>query len=285
MTKIAIVTDSASNLSEGWKKRHHIFTVPFTVHFGHETYLDGVNLTTDELNSLWLKRKIFPSTAVPTALDFLTLFDSLADCADAIVVPVISSGISQTAASAQIAARLFDRLPVQVIDTRTASVGQSLVVRAISQAIEQGLSLTEVRTRANDVIKKLSSYLVVEDPQFLPHRSLIENPFLRLPSLLHTAPIFRLNETGRLTPLGQAHTKQKALNRLLHRIEDQNNGDLIYLGIAHSCSPEEVLVFQNEVEKNLYCEEIIIEQFSPAIYAHLGPGAVGLAFYPEKGLS
>jgi len=117
MTKIAILTDSTANLPMEWVEQYNVRVIPLKIHWGDETYLDGIDLTPNEFYTRLAHAKSLPTTSQPSIQDFLQVFESLADQADGIVVPLISSGISGTVASAQAAARQFTRVPVEIIDT------------------------------------------------------------------------------------------------------------------------------------------------------------------------
>jgi len=141
MTKIAILTDSTANLPMEWIEQYNVRVMPLKIHWGNETFLDGVDITPNEFYTRLSHSKSLPTTSQPSIQDFLQAFENLADRADGIVVPLISSGISGTVASAQAAARQFSRVPVEIVDTHVTSAGQALVVLAAARAAAQGKSL------------------------------------------------------------------------------------------------------------------------------------------------
>jgi hypothetical protein len=96
MTKIAILTDSTANLPVEWVEKNNVRVIPLKIHWGNDTFLDGVDLTPNEFYTRLAHSKSLPTTSQPSIQDFLQAFESLADQADGIVVPLISSGISGT---------------------------------------------------------------------------------------------------------------------------------------------------------------------------------------------
>ncbi|PKO11545.1 MAG: hypothetical protein CVU39_28745, partial [Chloroflexi bacterium HGW-Chloroflexi-10] len=109
MTKIAILTDSTANLPVEWIEQYNIRVIPLKIHWLNVTTLDGVDIAPNEFYTRLAHSKSLPTTSQPSIQDFLQAFESLADQADGIVVPLISSGISGTVASAQAAAHQFSR--------------------------------------------------------------------------------------------------------------------------------------------------------------------------------
>ncbi len=281
MPKIAVVTDSSSNLSKEWKKRHHIYVVPFTIHWGSEQYADTTEQAVEKLSSWFPEREETVFASAPSVFDFLYVFNQLAGNVDGIVVPLISSGISQTVTTVQLAAHLFKRVPVEVIDTHTASVGQSLVIKAIVQAIEQGKSLREIREIGERVVRGISTYFTVENTDCLYRNGKARNLASRLNSLLQRKPILCLDNLGKIRTITYARKKQSALKYFLATMDRQGDEALLHVGIAHSCRMPEAAMFRNIVEEKFFCKEILVEPFSPALHSCLGPDAIGIAFYSE----
>ena len=129
--------------------------------------MDGIDLTPNEFYKRLSSSKSLPTTSQPSIQDFLKAYGALADQADAIIVPLISSGISGTVTSAQSAALEFSRIPVEVIDTHITSMGQVLITLAIARAIAQGKNLQEVTQIGMEIIQKLQTYFAVDSLEFL----------------------------------------------------------------------------------------------------------------------
>lgn len=98
MTKIAILTDSTANMPVSWLEQYDITTLPLKIQWENDTFLDGINITPAEFYMRLSHSKTLPTTSQPSVQDFIQAFENLADQADGIVVPLISSGISGTVA-------------------------------------------------------------------------------------------------------------------------------------------------------------------------------------------
>ena len=283
MNNIAILTDSTANLPMEWAKRHAIRVIPLKIHSGGETYLDGIDLTTDEFYKQLCASKSLPTTSQPSIQDFLESFNSLADeGATGIVAPLISSGISGTVDSAQAAARLFTRVPVEIIDTHITSVGLVMIVHAAAQAAQQGASLQDVRQTVEKVITRLQVFFAVDTLEYLHRGGRINGASRYFGTALDIKPILSFNSEGKIDALDRVRTKKKALQRLIALAEQQANGHLVHVGIVHSNAPQAAQDFKGEVEKRLDCSEIFAVEFSPVIGVHVGPGTIGIALYTEN---
>jgi len=283
MARIAILTDSTANLSRELAEKYQIRTVPLKIHWGEETFLDGIDLTPSEFFRRLKSSKTLPTTSQPSPQDFLKAYESLADESVAgIVVPLISSGISGTVDSALTAARQFNRVPVEVVDTRITSVGQVMIILAAVRAMEKGASLQEVKQAAEDVANRLRGFFAVDTLEYLQRGGRINRAARFLGTALDIKPILFMNNEGKIDALERVRTRKKALQRLITLAEQQAQGRPVYVGIVHADDFETVQAFQTEVEKRLNCIEIITSEFSPVIGVHVGPGTIGIGLYANE---
>jgi DegV family protein with EDD domain len=283
MSKIAIVTDSTANLPRKWVEQYQVHVVPLKVNWGDETYRDGVDITVDEFYKKLSQSKVLPTTSQPSVQDFLQVFESAADQADAIIAPLISSGISGTVATALLAVSEFTRIPVEIVDTHITSMGQVLIILAVARALEQGKSLQEVKQIAEDIAQRLHVYFAVDTLEYLHRGGRINTASRYLGTMLAVKPILYFNKEGKIDALERVRTSKKALQRLLELAEEHAGGQAVHVGIVHANAPDAVREFQAEVESRLNCKEIFTVECSPNIAVHVGPGTIGIALYTDAG--
>ena len=281
MTKIAILTDSTANLPVEWVEQNNVRVIPLKIHWGNDTFLDGVDLTPNEFYTRLSHSKTLPTTSQPSIQDFLQAFESLANQADGIVVPLISSGISGTVASALAAVREFFRVPVEIVDTRVTSAGQGLVVMAAARAAAQGKSLQEVRQAADEVVQRMHLFFAVDTLEYLHRGGRIGGASRYLGTVLNIKPILYFDLDGKLDAQERARTKGKALQRLTALAEEKANGHPLHLSVIHANAPEIAQEFREQITHRLHCEEVFTMELSPVIGVHVGPGTIGVAFYTE----
>jgi DegV family protein with EDD domain len=281
MAKTAILTDSTANLPMEWVERYNVRVIPLKIHWGDETYLDGIDLTPNEFYTRLAHAKSLPTTSQPSIQDFLQAFESLADQADGIVVPLISSGISGTVASALAAAREFSRVPVEIVDTRVTSAGQALVVLAAARAAAQGKSLQEVRQAADVVVQRMHLFFAVDTLEYLHRGGRIGGASRYLGTAFSIKPILYFDSEGKLDALERVRTKGKALQRLIALAEGKANGHPLHLGVIHANAPQVAQEFREQIAQHLHCNDVFTLELSPVISIHVGPGTIGIALYEE----
>jgi len=279
MSKIAIISDSTAYLPDEMLTDYQIHTLPLVLTWDGKTYLDGIDLTPQNFYQLLKQRSSVPTTSQPPSLEFLQLYERLAEDVEGILVSVISSGISGTYGSAMAAKVEFDKVPVEVIDTQTAAGGHALVTLAAARAAMDGKSLEEVKRAARDVVDRLGTYFVVDTLEYLHKGGRIGGASRYFGTALQIKPILYMNDQGKIDALEKARTKTKALGRLIELVDEKAGGNPARICIMHSDAPEEAQRMQGRLEVELDCIEVFIVELSPVIGAHVGPGTIGVAVY------
>ena len=143
---VRIVTDSACDLPQSIIDQYGIVVVPLTIRFGDTDYIDREAFGPKEFWAKCAASPVLPETAAPSPGQFETAYRGLqAQGATGIVVVSLSSALSATMQSAEIAAKaVAGDLPVRIVDSRSVSMGQGIIVRACAQAAQAGAGLDEV---------------------------------------------------------------------------------------------------------------------------------------------
>ena len=280
MNKIAIITDSTAYMPEDLIKKYNINVIPVRIQWGEETLVDAVDITASEFYRRLEGSESIPTTSQPSAGDFIALFETLAKEHDAIIAPLISSGVSGTVASAELALQSFKTVPVEMMDTHLASGGVGLVVEAAAKAIAEGKDLKAVRTAAQRVQEKMKVYFVVDTLKYLHKGGRIGGASRYIGSALNIKPILYLDDNGKIDALEKVRTKKKATERIIELGAEHTDGRKARAVVMHASAREEAEDFKERVAEQITCEQIDIYEIGPAVGVHVGPGAIGLSVYP-----
>jgi DegV family protein with EDD domain len=282
MSRIAVVTDSTAYLSPQLIAAYAIQVIPLKIHWKSETYLDGMTMMPAEFYTRLDSDADTPTTSQPSIADFLEIFEQLAPDHDGIIVPLISSGLSGTVDSARAAAAQFSALPVEVLDTRSASAGSALVALAAARAAQAGASLEEVVRTVGAVSRSLGVYFMVDTLKYLHRGGRIGAASRYLGSALNVKPILFMNEQGRIDALERVRTRHKALDRLVELSSEKAGAEPAHVGVMHANAPEGAQFVLEQLKSRIICTESYTFELSPVIGAHVGPGTVGVALYRER---
>lgn len=282
MSKIAIITDSTAYLSQETVDQYGIHVLPLKVHWEGETFRDNVDIHPQNFYEDLEKTEWLPTTSQPSMQEFLNLYEKVAPDVDAIIVILISSGISGTVDSARSAAQEFDKVPVEVVDSHLTSVGLALVVKKAADLISEGVALNEVVRQVKEIAADVRTYFVVDTLKYLHKGGRIGGASRYVGTALKIKPILTLTPDGRIDALEKVRTRKKALQRVIriaHKYAD--NGKVIG-GVIHANAPEMAKQFMEMAYESLDVKELDLYELSPVIGTHVGPGTLGLAFYVER---
>ena len=278
--KVAIITDSTTGLPEAWLRENQIHVIPLNVHWSGQTLLDNVDITVDEFYTRLQSAKELPTTSQPSAGAFLQLFQEIAETAESIVCILISGDLSGTVASAHAGRDLFDnQIPVEIVDTRSASLGEAIIVTAAARAAALGKDHKEVAAIAEAVANQLRVLFVVDTLEYLHKGGRIGGAKRFVGSVLAVKPILQLRD-GKVEPLASVRTKRKAVDAMLQTIKEETMGaTALHVCVAHAAAPEEGEQLAQRIREELRPKELLFSELSPVIGTHAGPGTLGVAFF------
>lgn len=281
MTKIAIVTDSTPCLPPELLTKHKIHIVPLKVQWGNETFLDGIDISPTEFYDRLQHARSLPTTSQPSPADFRNLFEKLAAEYDGILVILISSGISGTVTSALTAVAEFDKVPVEVIDTRLAAGSQALVVLAAARAVEQGASLEQAVAVVRTACDNMHVFFTVDTLEYLHKGGRIGGASRYMGMLLDIKPVLFLTPEGKIDALERVRTRRKALDRLVELLVMNAADKPVHLSVFHAAALEAARNVMEHASIQMNCSETLLLELSPVIGSHVGPGTIGVAIYFE----
>lgn len=280
--EIALVTDSTANLLQDQIDRYQIHVMPQILIWEGETYRDGVDITTDVFYERLKTAKELPTTSQPSAGEFHAFFSEIAGSSESIVGIFISDELSGTLDSARTAAKMMpDEYPIEIIDSRSASMGLGFITLEAATAIEEGKDLSQVVEAAYDAVKRAQAVFVVDTLEFLHRGGRIGGAQRLLGSLVSIKPLLFLDD-GRIEPLANVRTKKKALQAAIdHVAKDVEEKGSFKAAILHAAAPSEAEAFKEEVVKRLQPTEISINELTPVLGTNTGPGLIGIGYITQ----
>ncbi len=281
MSRIAVVTDSTAYLPPELVAQYGIYVMPQQLIWGDETFLDGVTIDPPTFYERLSRSVDIPTTSQASAGEFADLFAEAARNADGIVGVFISTELSGTVASALTARESLPHLPIEVVDSRSTTMGLGFVALAAARAAAKGRGLAEVASAARELVPRVNVLFIVETLKYLHRGGRIGGASRLLGSALRIKPLLHLNE-GRIDALGRVRTKRKAVERMLEVMAERVGDAPVHAAVIHANAPEEATRLREQVRERFSYAELHLADLSPVIGTHVGPGTVGVAFYTGK---
>lgn len=280
MPGVAIVTDSACDLTADEVAAHDVRVVPLTVRFGDEEFVDGVDLTVDEFYEKLVTVDELPETAAPAPGAFEAAFrDAAADGADTVVCINLSAAISATMQSAQNAARALEgEVDVRVLDSRSLTAGLGSLVMAAADQAKAGASADEITVMVNDLSDRTRVWGALDTLDNLKKGGRIGKAQALAGSVLSIKPVLDLS-TGEVEAAARARTRKKSLLWLRDKVRDT---------VAEVGGVENLAVMDADADDAQDLIDLLQEYageggirtgpIGPVVGTHGGKGTIGICF-------
>ena len=277
MSRIAIFTDSASDLDPAVAAAEGISVVPLLVNFGSETFRAGVDLSTEEFwDRMTAPDAPWPTTAASSPGEFKEAYeDAFAHGAEAIVSIHVAGTLSGTIKSAQIARDMLPDREIHVINSLGASMAEGVLAELGVKLATEGRPAAEIAEILESRAPDMRMYVMLETLDYLRRGGRISGARAAIGTLLSVKPIIAVKD-GVVDTADRVRTRAKARERLVELICER---PIERLAILHTMSPD-VEAFRELVisrSPGLDDDEVSISLVGASVGPHIGPGAVGAA--------
>jgi DegV family protein with EDD domain len=274
MSRVAVVTDSASDLTPEQAAAAGVTVVPLLLNFGEREYRAGVDITAEGFwEQLTRDNAPFPRTAAAAPGTFRETFEGLfAGGADEIVYVGVASKLSATVQSATVARDMLSDRAIHIVDSETASMGVGLLALEAAEMASQGKSAEDIATTLNRRRKQVRLYVVLETLEYLKRGGRISPARAAIGGLLSVKPIITI-EQGVVDTADRPRTRSKARARLLEllgAIKPER------VAVLHGQAPD-VEAFATELasDTGFPRERMTVNLIGSSVGPHVGPGAYG----------
>ena len=277
---VAIVTDSTSDLTREVAQAHSITVVPLNVHFGQESFRDGVDLTPDSFIARMASASSLPTTSQPAVGVFEDAFRELAQSHEAIVCVLLSARLSGTVQSAQLAASaVADVVPVTIVDSESVSYALGFQAIRAAELAAAGGSADEIAATITAERARYHIIFFVETLEHLRRGGRIGKAAQLVGTMLKLKPLLRV-DGGQVVPFERTRTRSRAIATLLDFARELNGVE--QAAVIYNSTPEEAASLAERVRQISTSDSIPVVQFGPVISTHVGPGVLGLVLKEQK---
>lgn len=276
--KTRIVVDSTADILPEYLDQIH--TVPLTVSFGEEEYIDGVTIDHRTFYQKLIETDAMPSTSQASPAAFAAQYDQAAAADEEVVVITISSKLSGTYQSAMIAAA--GRSSVYVVDSENASVGCGILVGLALRYLRDGMTASAIAEKLQEDKKKIIVIALLDTLEYLKRGGRISKAAAFAGGLLNIKPVISIAD-GEIQLLGKARGSKMGNNLLVQQIQKVGGIDFTKPVLLGYTGLSDVLL-QKYIEDSSYLWSASLDavryvSIGSVIGAHAGPGAIAVAFF------
>jgi DegV family protein with EDD domain len=279
----AIVLDSTADFPEARERYPNMRVVPLYVRFGEESFRDYVDIDPHTFYTRLRTVSSLPTTSQPTPQDFLAAYEELAGY-ERIYSLHLSSRLSGTFRSAELAAEEAGGDRIRVVDTETASAAVTMLALAIQRRLRlaRGCSDEEIEALIERYKREAEILFTVDTLEFLAKGGRIGRAKALAGNLLHVKPILTIEE-GEIVPVTRVRGRRKALEEFGRRFSAATSDRPgLHVGIAHAEAEGTVEELRAVVAAARPQAEIeIVTTLGAVVGTHAGPGTVGFFWFAD----
>ncbi len=279
MEKIKIITDSTVDLPKELLKELDVEVLPVLINFGEESYLDGIEITLDEVFKKIDNGDVFPTTAQIVPNRFVEVYEKYLNQGYKVLAVLMSSGMSGTYQSACLAKQMLETEDVQVVDSQTITSGLGLLVIKAARLRDQGLKMDEIVKGLEEIKPYINSSLSFDSLDNLVKGGRLPKAVSVVTGMLGIKLILEVRD-GVMALKGKVRGSKKAIKRIISDMEEliprkdlpviivNVNNDDICIGLKEYLEEHNI----DYIEGPVGC----------SVGIHSGDKAVGVFFVSEK---
>lgn len=279
--KTRIIIDSASDILKQEADQLGLDFLPLKTIFGDEEYLDGITLSHSEFYEKLIEGDCHPSTSQVPPYDFEQLFEQIKAAGETAVVITLSSKLSGTYSSANIALNGYEDC-IYLVDSENVCVGEQILIRYAVTLRDKGLSAKEIADELEIKKKDVCLLALLDTLEYLKRGGRISKATAFAGGLLSIKPVISIVD-GEVSILGKARGSKNGNNLLIELINQSGGIDfsmpvtLAYSGLDESLLQKYIKDSSFLWEGNI--DKLPISTIGSTIGTHAGPGAIAVAFF------
>lgn len=279
-----IITDSTADLPEKFVSENNICVVNLSYSICDKTYCEEDLLSAKEFYSLMRQGNVPATSQINPNQAKEALLKAIEEN-DEILYISFSSALSGSYNSARLAIEeVLEDNPgkdIKLLDSKGASLGEGLMIYKAVNMRDNGASLSEVYEYLSSHIDNFVHIFTVDDLNFLFKGGRVSKSTAIIGSVLNIKPILHVDENGKLVPFDKVRGRKKALLFMVDEMEKRQGAfakDNDVISISHADCYEDASLLKDMIFERFGEKTVIINDVSPVIGSHSGPGTLALFF-------
>lgn len=273
--KIAIVTDSACDLSDDLLKKYNIFMVPLRIVYETREYRDRMEITPEKVYEM-LDKEI-PKSSLPLPQDVTDILDRIvAEGYTDIIYLSISAGLSGSFNLIRLLSMQYTGLNIEVIDSATLSMGLGFMVLEAAREAARSGSVAEAVRRVLAIRSTMSAMFVIKTLNYLRRGGRIGRVEGTVGDLLDIKPVIGVSDDGVYHTVAKARGYKRSVEIMIERLKARYGIQPVNLAIVHGLAAAEAERLLEKLKTTLNLREYSVSQVSPVLGVHTGPGLLGV---------
>ena len=271
-----IVDSSADYLKEDIDKKQMILA-SLNINLDGKMYLDGVDISRDQLYEWLMESKGFPKTSQPSPEVFLKHFKEAKEAGDDIICILLSSALSGTCQSAHLAKSMADYDNIYIVDSLSATHLIRFLGNKACQMRDAGASAKEIVETLEELKSRTKVIAAVDTLEYLCRGGRVSKAAAAIGNLANLKPIITVNPEGEVAVIAKCVGKNKSISYILNAMQEYEIDENYPIYSIYSYGVENCISLEAKVENAGYLLHSR-KQIGATIGCHVGPGAFGVLF-------
>ncbi len=276
--KVIISCDSSCDIGKELCERYNIILNPFRITLGDESFIDGVNITPDDIYDYHARTGNLAKTSATNVAEHEDFFNEHTKDGNELIFFTIGSGFSANNQAAKLAAEDMD--DVYVIDSANLSTGVGLLVIAAAEMAQNGKSAKEIVEEIEILKPKVNASFVIDSLEYLHKGGRCSAVAALGANLLKLKPCIEVKNgsmavgkkyRGRFDLVVPEYVKERLVN------PDNIITDRVFVTHA-GCDDAVVEAAVNAVKSTLKCDELFVTRAGTTVSGHCGRNTLGVLF-------
>lgn len=286
-SKIAILCDSIADLPAEYRDQHQIHLLPLNILIDSVNYLDKLTIDSNNFFNIIDNAAEYPSSAQPAVQKIEDKLNYLAENYDSIIAITVSAKMSGTYNNLKKAAEnvLADNedLKIEVIDSKTNSGAEGLLVMEAAEKLEDGKKFKEVVEHLKLIRKKIYIYVSVSDFKYMVRGGRVSPLKGKLAGFLNLKPIISIDQEGNGIAFATAFSKRGNYKKMIAILKKHKKEKGIKrFAVVHGDDYKRAKRYKNSFRELLNIEADFLESISPIVAMNAGRGSTAVAIMEEN---
>ncbi|MFP4199763.1 MAG: DAK2 domain-containing protein [Halanaerobium sp.] len=281
-SEIAVLADSIADLPEEYRDEHQIHLLPLNILLDGTNYLDKVTIDSKNFFDIIDDAEEYPSSAQPAVKKIEDQLNYLAEHYDSIIAITVSAKMSGTynnlSKAAENVKKENEGLEIEVIDSKTNSGAEGLMVMEAVEQIEEGRNFEETVSYLKSIREKLYIYVSVSDFKYMVRGGRVSPLKGKLAGFLNLKPIISIDQEGNGIAFATAFSKKGNYKKIKSILADHQKGNGVKrFAVVHGDDLERAKRYRESFSELLDIEPDFLEAISPIVAMNAGRGSTAVA--------
>lgn len=277
--KIAVVCDSGTGLSKKEAEALGLFYLPLQIVDEDKTYLDGIDITCEEVFDMIKNGKMMKTSLPPLGMVRDLFVQLKKEGYEHIICSSINSGLSSTIQSLIMIAKDVE-IGIDCMDCQTTCYIQRYIAQAAKQLVDEGVELEEIIRRLKDSIEHSDTLIIPDDLNHLKRGGRLTPLAATLGGMLKIKPVLRLDKEteGKIDTFAKVRTMSKAMTMAIETFDNRGIDENYLIAFAHTGEVDAVQEYKEMYFNKYPNSEHIYGYIGPVIAVHTGIGCLGIQY-------